>query len=317
MKFAYVTSISPGYMFALNANMNANMYYGTNADFVIIQSQMEPEYMKAIENAFPFKIKWINRDDYSHCFHNCKYAVASTLKDDYDAICLIDSDLFICCDTTPYFYRASQENVLITAGHVWSGGDANALPFDKPESLIDRGQAQLADFPIFINPKFGYKLFKKWFDHTLEGRGDSEANHPLVAFNRAIVNTLKKEELVVLPGDQWVCDQNYWDYNYWQEIGEDGKQHMFSSLRGAKTPIYAIHNKWWKVGRASGEWLAHRWVVTENNEFYMNRLTAGQNNFNNIKNMMSWFNDMTPDSKRTDFYQGTHDWKKYLETGEV
>lgn len=312
MKFAYVTSISPGYMFSLNANFNTNKYYGTNADFIVLYSHMdtdyEIEYMKKCSESFPFKIEWRPLGQYSHCFHNSKYMVAQTLED-YDAICLIDSDLFICCDTLQYFERAAKENVLITATHMWSGGLVESLPFHNPESLIDRGQAQLADFPVFINPKFGKELFKKWYDHTEEARG--EASHPLVSFNRAIVKYLKKEQIVDLSGEQWVCDQNYWDYAYEVEEGSDGKKHMVSTLKGPHTPVYAIHNKWWKVGRASGEWIAHR-MYTDPDSVIVKNLDRGEKNFNTIKDFMGWFNDLTPKTKRIDFNQDKIDRRAYV-----
>lgn len=301
MRHTFITTITPGYMFSLNCNFNTNKYYGTNADFcVLYHNSMEKDYMAKCETAFPFKIAWIPMQDYG-TFHTAKYAFAKSLADKYDSVCLIDADLFICCNVLKYFEMVAEKNILISATHIWSGGDIENLPFDNPDKLVDRGLCQLADFPVFINPKGNEKFFDDWISGTLIDYS-KEISHPLVSFNRAICRNVTLKQLLPLPGDLWICDNNYWDTDYIRNgdilVNNSGQR------------ISAIHNKWWKEGRASGEWIASKRGI--NNPEFTKRLDRGQNNFNTIRDFMSWFNDMTPETKREDFFKDRHDWRAYL-----
>lgn len=301
MKYTFITTVTPGYMFALNCNFNTNKYYGTNADFHILHSSMEPDYMTICESAFPFKIVWIPMQDYG-TFHTAKYACAKSLSGKYDSVCLIDADLFICCDVKPYFEKTAQEDILISAGHVWAGGDIEYLNFDNPDSIIDRCHCQLADFPVFINPTGHEKFFDDWINGTLIDYSH-EISHPLVCFNRALCKNFKREQLMALPGHTWVCDQNYWDIDYIRQ-GDI----MVNNL-GER--VCAIHNKWWKLGRSSGEWNANR-GVNLNDTIRVGNLDKGERNFNAIRDFMVWFNDMTLETKRDDFFKDKHNWREYL-----
>lgn len=317
MKYAFVTSVSPGYMFALNCNFNSNKFYGTNADFVVLHSYMdtpeEVEYRKKCESAFPFKIDWRNMHDYSTCFHNSKYAVAKALAEEYDVICLIDSDLFICCDTMKYFETAHFEKKLISAEHEWSGGNVDRLFSIPPERVNDRNEAQIADFPVFVDPKIGKPMFERWKFNTENGPEVGDWRHPLVAFNRALVENFKRNQVDVLDGHLWVCDMNFWDADYTEGIDTDGRICIDTNHYGHKQQAMALHNKWWKPGRANGEWLGHR-NIPATDVYTTSKLDRGERNFNTIKNFMAKFNDMTPETKRTDYLQEKIDRKAFLST---
>jgi hypothetical protein len=307
-RYAFITTVSPGFLFALNANFNTNKYYGTNADFCVLYdgyvAKDENDYMERCKDAFSFNIRWFSMGDFGDSYHSSKYRFAKYIQNEYDSVCLIDADLFICCNVIQLFEKAAIENVLISAGHAWSGEDITYLPFDNPDRMVDRGLCQLADFPVFINPKGNDKFFDDWVNGTLVSPSE-EISHPLIAFNRAICRNFKLDQIIVLPGNLWVCDQNYWDIDYIRIA--DGR--MVNSLGQT---ICAIHNKWWKLGRASGEWTASSHSQHFYEPEFQKRLDRGQNNFNAIKDFMSWFNDMTPATKRDDFFKEKHDWRTYL-----
>lgn len=306
MKYAYISTISPGYMFSMNASMNANKYYGTNAEVHLLYSLIDKDYMKRCETAFPFKVKWIPLTDYGTSFHNAKYSYAASLKNEYDAVCLIDADLFICCDTKEYFKKVAKENVLISATHVWSGLEKEHMLFDDFKKVIDRGKAYLADFPVFVNPKFGEKMFNCWHKNTIETYVDisKEFAHPLVAFNRCVCKTMSSEQIIPLDGSLWVCDQNYWGVDYIRKgdkmVGREGKR------------VCAIHNKWWKLGVANGHFRAVAQHGDDGQAEWLERVNRGERNMNAIKDFMSWFNEMTPATRRDNYVKERIDGKKFL-----
>lgn len=303
-KFAIITTISSGYMFALNVNFNTNKFFGTNADYhVIYHEEMDKQYMEDCIEAFKdhFKIIWIPMSEVSRDFHNAKYKYAKTLAGQYDAICLIDADLFIIENLLKFFDLAHGRNGLISAQHLWAGGDVDALQFDNWEKCIDRAYAQVADFPIFIDPNLekSQKMFQDWYEFA--SAGNNEENHPLVAFNRSICKNFTKEEISLLDGHLWVADKDFWIANYrW-----DREKNLISVNSEENPNVYlkvsAIHNKWWKSGRANGEFVANRWV-TKDHPIYRN-LVQGEHNFNEIKDFMAFFNDMTPKTRRSDYLQ--------------
>jgi len=292
-------------MFALNATMNANKYYGTNADFHILYNpSLDEDYRKRCETAFPFEVRWIELRDANSSFHNAKYKHAASLADEYDAVCLIDADEFVCCDTKKYFEKVAKKDLLISATHAWSGLTKEQFYFDNPELIIDRCFAWLADFPVFINPKFGKKMFEYWYENS-PGTSNKEYNHPLVAFNRAVAKFMKPEQVQAIDGKFWVSDYNYWT----EERNIDGDKLVDSN----GNRIYAVHNKWWKLGASSGEWInsVQSGIITDD---YIERLDRGERNMNNIKTFMEWFNDMTPATRRDDYLKEPIDRKKYLES---
>lgn len=217
--------------------------------------------------------------DLYHAFFAEKYWIADHIKEDYDAVCIIDGDLFLCQNMNDYFKLAYDEKKLITANHLHSGFPLHGLYSIQYQDVRDRSNASLADFPVFFDPKHFNQFIKDWYDFTFEAPQQDERNHPLIAFNKSVRKNIRQEDIVVLDGNQWVCDHNYWSTKY------------IESDMVMKNPdtVYAIHNRWWKEGRAMNELNPNR------NESQGFRNAA--HNFNSIRNFMVKFNDMTPDTR--------------------
>lgn len=293
MKHAFILTISTGYMFSLNATMNAMKHFGTNADFHVIYHEAVPqEYMDACSKAFPFKVFWypikqreegLVYNDLYHAFFAEKYWIADQIKGDYDSLCIIDGDLFLCEDMTPWFEAAAIHKKFITADHKHCGMPVESLFKHNLEDIRDRNVASLADFPVFFDGKHHAQFIRDWYLFTFDHHVTDERSHPLIAFNRSIRKNVKLEDIVVLDGHHWVCDHNYWEVRYTER---DGKMYN-------PEPVYAIHNRWWKEGRASNEIIANR----NDSENFHNAL----HNFNSIRNFMAKFNAMTPETYWDDY----------------
>ena len=297
MKNAFIVTISGSYMFCLNATFNAMKHYGTNADFhVIYHEEMNKRYMERCSEAFPFKVIWhpiTERDakktygDLYHAFFAEKYWIADHIKDDYDAVCIIDGDLFLCANMNEYFEIAFNEKKFITATHEHSMFPVKSLYNIPTDKIVDRMYAALADFPVFFDPKHFNQFIKDWYDFTFESSPEDERNHPLIAFNRSIRKNIKLEEIVALDGNQWVCDKNYWEKKYIENFDFDSLR-MYNPDR-----VFAIHNRWWKEGRANNEIIANR---NDSPGFH-----TAVHNFNSIRNFMAKFNSMTPETYNDDY----------------
>jgi len=292
-RFSFVVTISPGYMFALNATMNSMKYYGTNADFHVIYHSATPvEYREACSKAFPFDVIWepmqqrepnlIYTDSY-HMFFSDKYWLADKIKDEYDAVCIIDGDLFLCGNMNEWFEMAFNQKKLISADHKHSGLTIEGLFNFGIDDIRDRMYCSLADFPVFFDPKYHNQFIKDWYLFTFDHPSSDETSHPLVAFNRSLRKNLKPEDIVVLDGHQWVCDYNYWQIRYTEK-----DMMMWNPER-----VFGIHNRWWKCGRANGELRDNR----NGSDHFFNAL----HNFNSIRDFMAKFNLMTPETYWDDY----------------
>ncbi len=297
MRSAFIVTISGGYMFCLNATFNAMKHYGTNADFhVIYHAETNKDYMARCSEAFPFKVIWhplIDRHelggkkygDLYHAFFADKYWMADHIKDDYDAVCIIDGDLFLCANMDEYFEKAFNEKKFITATHEHAAfpvASMYTIPIDK---IIDRMYCALADFPVFFDPKHFNQFIKDWYNFTFDMSLGGECNHPLIAFNRSIRKNIKPEDIIALDGNQWVCDKNYWEKKY---LWNFDSLEMYNPDR-----VFAIHNRWWKEGRANNEIIKNR---NDSAGFH-----TAVHNFNSIRNFMAEFNEMTPETYNDDY----------------
>jgi hypothetical protein len=309
MKSAFLATINPGYMFSLNATMNAMKYYGTEADFhILYHAAMPKEYMEACSKAFPFDVVWhpiVDRNnrkygDLYHAYFADKYWLANHLKDDYDAVCIIDGDLFLCANMNEFFEQAYQEKKLLTATHEHSSFPIESLYNHPVEGIKDRMYAALADFPVFFDPAYFNEFIKDWYEFTFEEPQNDERSHPLIAFNRSVRKNLSLEEIIVLDGHTWVCDKNYWEEEY-RVIDWEDKKIMVSTHKSdvdhddnvvVGSRVFSIHNRWWKDGRANGEL---------RNDDGTDGFIKARNNFNVIKDFMVEFNKMTPETYWDDY----------------
>jgi len=310
MKYAYIATVNPGYMFSMNATINANKYYGTNADVHLLYfGNFKEEYMKRCETAFPFEVRWVKMTEGN--YFDAKYRYAATLKDKYDAISIIDADLFICSDTKEYFEKAANENILITGTRVRSGmKNKTDMAWNNPEEVNDRSRSYFADFPTFINPKSGQKLLDCWFKNTnkayIPSGSFGDRYHPLIALNRCICELLSPEQTLALDGNFWNAD---FKISLTDFIRKDD---IMINEKGER--FYAIHNKWWKSGMAQHEL---RIAPHLKNDVEVNkRLDRLEKNMNEIRNFMIWFNEMTPSTRRDDYYKEKIDRMEYLRREE-
>lgn len=293
MKSAFIVSINWGYMFALNCNFNAMKYFKTDADFHMIyffpeMNERIEEYMQITKDAFPFNVFWSPMKKGTDYF-NAKYDYVDSIKESYDSACIIDGDLFLCCNMNEYFDMAYTQDKykIITATHLYSGIKHDDFYWGDEHLVTDRCRCSFADFPVFFNPKKEIEFIHDWFSFTQDYK-NTERSHPLIAMNRAIAKHYTKDDVLPLDGKLWVNDMNFWTHEY--------KPYGSNRLSHEDGVICAIHNRWWQHGRANGE--------IRRNKGHEN-LPRGIRNFNIIKSYMEFFNNLTPSTRMDNYVKGT------------
>ena len=164
------------------------------------------------------------------------------MVDKYDALCIIDADLFMYTNVRKYFDMVA-EGKFVTAQNVryctidkWTFGDLDALSWGKPDWA-------LADFPTFFNPKIHKQFMLDWIDWhgvAVEGKA-SVSGHPCGAMNRSVCKNIKKEDIVVLDGRLWVADFQVSKY----EVAERDNKLIYLNGPSENQQICAVHNRWW------------------------------------------------------------------------
>lgn len=286
-KFSFIVSINMGYMFSLISTMNAMKYFGTNADFHCIYIGVDQEFRDKVSNAFPFNVFWIPLSDFSgDDYFNVKYhyLFSDKFNDfDYDAVSIIDGDLFLCCNMNEYFEMIeSRKFDFISATHKHSDLSVDYFKWDDYININDRSHCLFADFPAIFDFRKSFPFIGDWYHYTKNSGG--QISHPLIAMNRAVAKNFKKDKTLPLDGDIWVCDKNYWraDYSFDNNL----------IMRNDFGIVKAIHNRWWKDGRANAE--------IRNNRNVPN-VGIGIKNMNTIRDYMAKFNDMTPEVKADNY----------------
>ena len=297
-KYAFIVTVNNSYLFSLNAIMNAQEVAGTQANFEIIHGEVEPKYIEESKKAFDFDVIWTPRNEYHEKYSSkvkyvnyfsYKYYRALEVADKYDAVCIIDADLFMYTNVNKYFEMAAKENKIITARNVRSGEtNESGKLLDKwtlgnPDTLTwGKNVWYLADFPIFFNPKQRKKLIEDWIDFHSSPVPEGyrlESVQPDGSWNRSLCKNLKsRDEVIPLDGELWVADRNY-TKNYVEK--KDNKL-FFINGPNIGQQINAIHNRWWQPGRCCAETKR----MPRNSEYFINTLKS----MNTIKNFMDEFN---------------------------
>jgi len=301
MKHTFVVSTSYAYLFALNCTINAAKYFGTTADFHIIYADdITPEMRDAYNDAFPFKIFWhpieplyqslpftaaIRRPSK---FWSTPWLLASQLLDEYDSICILQSDEMLMTNVNSLFRMAAMSDVLIAAEyHV--GLEAEDLPFGTTKSILHRGYYSFYDQLVFVGRANKQILVDTYTQQCMERwttEPQTEIDDPLCAFNQACATHLTKERVFGLDSPTWTYDNGGWSR---RKLRYDPSK---KALFDVDIRLHGMHTKWWLNGIIPSA--IERELYPETKEIIAH-------NYNLERELMVDFNEMTP-ATRCDAY---------------
>ena len=266
-KYAIFITLTRGYLYGLNATMNALERNGTNAAYEIVYDDAnDPKFKQYIEKsktAFNFPVNWVHRNtlksNYRMNWFHYKYQRALDIWNKYDVVCFTDADLFMYTSLTELFDRCKNEKKLVldtnpkyTGGKkFWKLGDLRGMTdvnWGKPYWFY-------TDTPIFFNTKVPKhrKIMEDWQELCSQESLPNlapEQNQPGGGLNRSLCKNLESfDEVIEINGWEWLAELGHFKYKlelrddklFWAEGPYDGKQ------------ILANHNRWWQQGRVIGE----------------------------------------------------------------
>ena len=116
-KHAYVVPASSNYIEGLNAMFGSLEFWKNKADVVLISYHLPEEYLEGLKK-YSYNIRVIEsegeRQDQATAIE--RFRVAFEVGQEYEAICLLDADMFMTADNTD-FLEAAAKGVIITGSN--------------------------------------------------------------------------------------------------------------------------------------------------------------------------------------------------------
>ena len=163
--YAIIVSCNPGYGFGLMATMNAQNYFGTDADFEIAYDGYTEEERNAISNAFRFNVNWTPVNELMQVvvdkrtdkraplerFWLAYWLLAYKLLKEkkYKAVCVTQGDQFTFVNLDEYFKKA-EEGYIISSHFNFSHISAENAPYGDDKAIWDRCMCPFFDSVNFI-----------------------------------------------------------------------------------------------------------------------------------------------------------------------
>jgi hypothetical protein len=292
---AFVVTCSPGYDFGLISLINAQQHYGTKANWEIAYEGFSQAYMQTVNEAFDFEITWtpisslipsmIDRRTDKSCaierFWVGYWLLAHKLlrEKKYKSVCVTQADQFTFVNLNPYF-NIADNGMVVSTEYPFNHVGPTALTFGDDRGIWDRGQCVLFDSLNFIGQQHA-NLPLAIVNYQCEDAFKGEANHSVIALNRAVCRHVKPDNLLTLEGKTWVCD-SIWGDTRLSVTGDIIINDKFIRMNG-------FHNRWWQKGRVAGE--------TSRNDIALH-------NYNLIRDFMVRFNNMIPGIAAVEYEKG-------------
>ena len=168
-----------------------------------------------------------------------RFHIACEVVAEYDAICLMDADMFLTADPTLFFEVASK-------GFIVTGSNGMVINFDK--KYQEKYQCDLGvenyvyakvhtTAPIFLN-----KENIDWFQMFLESRQQDHWDDFLY-LNMVGIKLSKDKKMICLPPYVFT-GIHHWQMKPATAVFKRGDRF----LAGTEEQVYMVHGKWWDQG---------------------------------------------------------------------
>lgn len=262
-KFAFITAASENYLPALQAQVNSIRYWhGDRVDIILLAHNLPMEFLDGLPEEV-IKIYSTHPDQVQGTAIE-RFRIAVEYGADYEAICLLDADVFLEANCDRWFEVAK-------AGFIVTGSNGMIINFGKEHQ--DKYGVDLGTFdvpyaevhstvPIFLSP-----ADLDWFD-LLYNSKRIDSFDDFLFLNILGIKLGKDKRMICLP------PFSFTGLHHWQVKPETAI--MFKGgmlLSGTEEKVYTVHGKWfdetwrndlWRVmgpylkNQDMGEWCVQR-----------------------------------------------------------
>lgn len=297
------------------STINAQNYYGTDADFEIGYEGFTPEYRDLVSRSFRFNVNWTpiselmvdlndRRSDRSAPINRYwvgYWLLAARLlrEKKYKAVCVIQADQFVFTNLDVYF-KIAEAGFLLSSEFDQNCLTVDDLAFGDERAIWDRSQCPVFDSVNFIGQE--HAQFPADIVHYQEEdpfRG--EASHSVIALNRALCKHGSRGKVLGLDGRTWCGDRDW----HTSRLAFAGRR-QDKIVNGSGLIFKAWHCRWWQPGRVQGEFMAAKLAyrnAPDKRDFVV-KYGVSEHNYNVVKSFMERFNNMTPAVKSEEYVKG-------------
>ncbi len=303
--YAIVLTCNPGYAFGMLSTMNAQDYFNTDADWEIGYEGFEPAYMEKVSSIFPRNVHWtpiseliknvVDRRTDKRCsldrFWIGYWLLADKLLKEkkYKAVCVTQADQFTFVNLDSYFKLAA-EGKIISSHYGFTNIGVEKLPYGNDKAIWDRCMCGIFDSLNFLGQQHS-QIPMEIVNFQAEDAFKGEANHSVIALNRAVCKHCNKDMMIGLDANQWCCD-HMWHLSRFKNI--DDKIYTEQDVQ-----MMSWHNRWWQIGRHQSEFNKNYILANKvaGNLEYFKHLDIQEHNYEFIRSFMAKFNNMIPEIK--------------------
>lgn len=256
-KYAFIVGVTGTYTPELVAMLNSLDYVGNTADVHVFGIELEPVVTeqfsklsyKAIHHAVSEK-EWEESHGRSEVVCRKRYWYAAEVGQDYDAVCVLDADLIWVRNPVQYFVMAEK------TGYIYGPGKEQNKVYDHPhhqfrgEWVIEEGyynDKDMCNCPVFLDAKKHGEALRKsweWFDTDFNSDANTVGTNmkcpDMDCMNIAFIKYAGKDNLVVLPGIQWLGTNEQMLKPYMRVIND---RNLIKTESGI--PIYCYHGQFY------------------------------------------------------------------------
>ena len=219
-KYCYIVSATQTYLPELVCNLNSLDFVGNKHDVHLIGIELEDVFLNQLKNLSYNVIhhniiepEWQEAHGRSEIVCRKRYWFAGEFGKNYEATCVLDADLIWVRNMEQYFDIASKTNFILGPSK-----EQNKV-YDDPhhqfngEWILEKGyynRKDMCNCPVFIDArKYGEPLRKSWEWFHTGFNSDSKVGNNMKCpdmdcMNIAFIKYIGDENLVVLPGIQWL-----------------------------------------------------------------------------------------------------------------
>jgi hypothetical protein len=238
------TGLFPG----SNAMINAFPYYDIQAEFHYLYkgkaaqqfAEERKEDIVAVDIDELVKEYQVTHPRAGESVWYCKmyrYLYAINHLIDYDAVMIIDADMVIVNDLTPFFLIADKTGKLVIPNNDYSSNEYDQWNI---ESLKGASNPPLHNMPSFFKPKLWVEVMQRIPEISLEGTyGD------MTSLSRSLIEQGKMNfrDLIVTPNALWV-QSHFCHIKLHRRSGLNGKEYLaLNNIAGDR--LNSFHRRWW------------------------------------------------------------------------
>lgn len=240
-KYAFIVAASDNYVQGVVAMFNSMQYHKMTADVILIPWNLPEEFLNGL-GKYDFNIRIVPNDVEHQVLATAieRFRVAFELGPEYEAVCLLDADMYFHCSVNIFFDVASK-------GFIVTGSNGMIIDFGtgyQEHYGVDLGSPTYpfgkvhTTAPIFISP-----ADLDWFRALYEAR---RVDHwdDFLYLNVLGIQMNKPEKMLCMPPYAFT-GIHHWQMKPETAIIRKGRDLI---LTGTEEPVYISHGKFWDEG---------------------------------------------------------------------